>query len=162
MNDNLSIADIAVLKSEVAGLHLAINEVSAKMDLVLSMRVELSVQGERLEHATLELGRTRDAMNKEIGILEQRADTQMTATQDTRKRLDAWLNRGLGASVTLSIVFGLIQYFVLEKVDSLNSLSSLVAQNSAKIELILRAGKFDKGTAHSHDETGDVEESGNE
>lgn len=152
MNDNLSIADIAVLKSEVAGLHLAINEVSAKMDLVLSMRVELSVQGERLEHAALELGRTRDAINKEIGILEQRADSQMTATQDTRKRLDAWLNRGLGASLTLSIVFGLIQYFILDKVDSINSLSSLVAQNAAKIELILRAGKFAEDAAHVYDE----------
>ena len=141
MNDAISIADIAVLKSEVSGLHDAINEVSTKMDLVLSMRVELSVQGERLEHAVDDLNRTRDSMNKEVGGLEQRVDNLSTHSLNTRKLLDAWLNRGFGAAAVLTLVFGSIQLIVLEKIADLNAMSSLVTHNAAQIELILRTIK---------------------
>mgnify|MGYP003505145662 CR=1 FL=1 len=139
MSDVMNIADIAVLKSEVAGLHDAINEVSTKMDLVLSMRVELSVQGERLEHAVVELGRTRDAVNKDLGILEQRADNLNVHTLNTRKRLDAWLNRIFGGVAVGTLALGLLQYNVWEKLEQLEKLASIVAHNTAQIDLITRA-----------------------
>jgi len=148
MNDAISLADIAVLKSEVSGLHEAINEVSTKMDLVLSMRVELSVQGERLEHAVDDLNRTRDAVNKEVGILEQRVDNLQTHSLNTRKKLDAWLNRGFGAAAVMTLVFGLVQFMVLEKIADLNAMSSLVTHNAAQVEVILRAVKHSKLEFH--------------
>lgn len=139
MNDAISIADIAVLKSEVSGLHDAINEVSTKMDLVLSMRVELSVQGERLEHAVGDLNRTRDAMNREVGVLEQRVDNLSTHTLNTRKKLDAWLNRIVGGVAVGTLALGLLQYSILDKLRELESLSSVVSHNTAQIDSITRA-----------------------
>jgi len=139
MSDAISIADIAVLKSEVSGLHEAINEVSTKMDLVLSMRVELSVQGERLEHAVGDLNRTRDAMNREVGVLEQRVDNLSTHTLNTRKKLDAWLNRIVGGVAVGTLALGLLQYSILDKLRELESLSSVVSHNTAQIDFITRA-----------------------
>jgi len=141
MNDVMNIADIAVLKSEVAGLHDAINEVSTKMDLVLSMRVELSVQGERLEQAMTESGRIRDALNKDIGQLEVKTDNLVTHSKNTRAKLDAWLNRIAGGVVVGSLLMGVLQYVVLGKLTELERMSSIVSHNTAQIDLITRAIK---------------------
>ena len=139
MNDAISIADIAVLKSEVSGLHDVINEVSTKMDLVLSMRVELSVQGERLGHAVDDINRTRDSMNKDIGTLEAKTDNLATHSKNTRERLEAWLNRIAGGVAVGALALGLLQYTIWEKLEQLEDLSSVVSHNTAQIDFITRA-----------------------
>lgn len=139
MSDVMNIADIAVLKSEVAGLHDAINEVSTKMDLVLSMRVELSVQSERLEQAVVESGRIRDALNKDIGQLEVKTENLAVHSKNTRTKLDAWLNRIAGGVAVGTLALGLLQYNVWEKLEQLENLSALVSYNTAQINLITRA-----------------------
>lgn len=141
MSDVMNIADIAVLKSEVAGLHDAINEVSTKMDLVLSMRVELSVQGERLEQAVVESGRIRDALNKDIGQLEVKTENLAVHSKNTRTKLDAWLNRIAGGVFVGTVLMGVLQYVVLGKLNDLERMASIVSHNTAQIDLITRAIK---------------------
>ena len=141
MSDAVSMSDIAVLKSEVAGLHTAITEVAAKMDLVLDMHVKISVQNERLEQVVAEIGRVRDNINKEIGSLEVKTDNLATHSRNTRDRLEAWLNRVIGGVAVGTLLMGVLQYTVLEKLSSLERMSSIVSHNTAQIDLITRAIK---------------------
>jgi hypothetical protein len=128
-------ADIAVLKSEVSGMHAAIDEIGGKMDLVLSLRVDLSVQHERLERAIDDGRKTSETVYKDIGSIHVRLDNLDTHSLNTRKKLDAWLNRGIGAVAVGSVLMGIVQFIVLEKVESLESLSEVVTRNSAELSI---------------------------
>ena len=141
MSDAVSMSDIAVLKSEVAGLHTAITEVAAKMDLVLDMHVKISVQNERLEQIVAEVGRVRDNINKEIGSLEVKTDNISTHARNTRDRFEAWLNRIIGGVAVGTLLMGVLQYTVIEKLNDLEKMSSIVSHNTAQIDLITRAIK---------------------
>lgn len=139
MSDVVSLSDIAVLKSEVSGLHSAINEVAAKMDLVLDMHVKISVQNERLEQIVAEVGRVRDNINKEIGSLEVKTDNLATHSRNTRDRFEAWLNRIIGGVAVGAVLMGVLQYVVIEKLNYLEKMASIVSHNTAQIDLITRA-----------------------
>lgn len=141
MSDVLSLTDIAVLKSEVSGLHSAINEVAAKMDLVLDMHVKISVQNERLEQIVAEVGRVRDGLNKEIGALDAKAENVSKHSLDTRNHLEKWLNRTIGGVAVGTVFMTILQAVVLDKLSDLEKLSSIVSHNTAQIDLITRAVK---------------------
>lgn len=152
MSELMSITDIAVLKSEVSGLHAAINEVAAKMDLVLDMHVKISVQNERLEQIVAEVGRVRDSINKEIGSLETKTENVSNHSVSTRNHLEKWLNRIIGGVAVGTIFMTILQAVVLGKIDDLEKLSSSVSHNTAQIDLITRAIKtraVDIDTTHS-------------
>ena len=138
VSDAVSMSDIAVLKSEVAGLHTAITEVAAKMDLVLDMHVKISVQNERLEQVVAEIGRVRDNINKEIGSLEVKTDNLATHSRNTRDRLDAWLNRIVGGTIVAAVAVGFVQYMVLEKLAQLDVTMATVDRNSGQVEVLQR------------------------
>ena len=137
--DILSITDIAVLKSEVAGLHTAIDEISGKIDLVLSMRVELSVQNERLERSIEDGRKSHEGIYKDLGALTTRLDNVSTHSMNTRKKLDAWLNRGIGGFAVGTFLMGIIQYAIVEKVDRLSELSTTVETNRVELGVVGKA-----------------------
>lgn len=135
----MSITDIAVLKTEVAGLHTAIDEISSKIDLVLSMRVELSVQNERLERSIEDGRKSHEGIYKDLGAINTRLDNLNTHSWNTRKKLDAWLNRGIGAVAVATILIGWIQYTVMEKVEKLSELATTVEANKVELNVVGRA-----------------------
>jgi len=137
----MSLTDIAVLKSEVSGLHDAISEVGTKMDILLDMHIKLSVLQERSDQVMAELGRVRDGVNRELGTIHTKVDNVSTHSLHTRERFDTWLNRAAGGVVVGSLFLGIIQYTVLEKLDQLGALASTVATNSAHIDLLERGVK---------------------
>lgn len=159
MPDITNLTDIAVLKTEVAGLHAAITEVGTKMDKLLDIHVTLSVHNERLEQVVAELGRVRDSVNRELGTLEVKVDNTATHAKNTRDKLDAWLNRIIGGTVVAAVAVGFVQYTVLEKLAQLDVTMAAVDRNSGQVETLQRTlgdhisefertarGRFDGGT----------------
>lgn len=141
MSDALSLTDIAVLKTEVSGLHAAVSEVGTKMDILLDMHVKLSILQERSDQLMVELGRVRDGVNKELGVLETKTDNIATHSKHTRDRFEAWLNRAIGGVVVGGLLMGALQYSIIEKLDQLNALASEVQSHTSQLSLITRAVK---------------------
>ena len=146
MDDTVN-ADIAVLKTEVSGLHSAISEVCAKMDVLLNMQVQLVRLQERSDQVQQEIGRIRtdsetrlNAMREEFDarLDKLRADTEgaYRLSHEVRDLSNKWLNRAIGGFFVGGMLFGCIQYFVVTELTSVKSVVAATQSNTHRLDLL--------------------------
>lgn len=140
-------ADIAVLKTEVSGLHSAISEVCAKMDVLLNMQVQLVRLQERSDQVQQEIGRIRvdsetrlSAMREEFDarLDKLRADTEgaYRLSHEVRDLSNKWLNRAIGGFFVGGLLFGCIQYFVVTELTSVKTVVAATQSNTHRLDLL--------------------------
>ena len=130
--------EIALLKDQVAGIRTAVADVGTKMDLLLDMHVRLSVLQERSDQAMSEIGRVRDGVNQDIGSVNTKVENLHTHTLNTRHKLDAWLNRGVGAAFVATLLLGVLQYVIIDRLNALQGLDTLARTNATHIDGLTR------------------------
>ena len=105
--------DIGVLKAEVKNLADVIANIGAKMDILLSMQVQLVQLQERHEHTKEQL----DAANSKI-------DAAQTLASETAIKMTRYYSFVNGVMLAGTIFFGFIQWYVM------NMKSYFVMRNS--------------------------------
>lgn len=146
MDDTVN-ADIAVLKTEVSGLHSAISEVCAKMDVLLNMQVQLVRLQERSDQVQQEIGRIRTESESRLNAMREDFDTRInqlrTDTEgayrlahDVRDMSNKWLNRAIGGFFVGGLLFGCIQYFVVTELTAVKTVVSATQSNTHRLDLL--------------------------
>lgn len=146
MDDTVN-ADIAVLKTEVSGLHSAISEVCAKMDVLLNMQVQLVRLQERSDQVQQEIGRVRTDSESRLNAMREDFDTRInqlrTDTEgayrlahDVRDMSNKWLNRAIGGFFVGGLLFGCIQYFVVTELTAVKTVVSVTQSNTHRLDLL--------------------------
>ena len=107
--------DIGVLKAEVKNLADVISNIGAKMDILLSMQVQLVQLQERHEHTKEQL----DAANTKIEAAHLLANT--TALKMTRYY--SFIN---GVMLTGAIFFGFIQWYVVSQINHIEQMDTSI------------------------------------
>jgi len=107
--------DIGVLKAEVKNLADVISNIGAKMDILLSMQVQLVQLQERHEHAKEQL----DAANSKIEI----AHTLASETAIRMTRYYSFIN---GVMLTGAIFFGFIQWYVVSQINHIEQIDTSI------------------------------------
>lgn len=146
MDDTVN-ADIAVLKTEVSGLHSAISEVCAKMDVLLNMQVQLVRLQERSDQVQQEIGRVRADSESRLNAMREDFDTRINQLRsdtegayrlahDVRDMSNKWLNRAIGGFFVGGLLFGCIQYFVVTELTAVKTVVSATQSNTHRLDLL--------------------------
>lgn len=140
-------ADIAVLKTEVSGLHSAISEVCAKMDVLLNMQVQLVRLQERSDQVQQEIGRIRTESEAKISALKEDFDGRMTQlkkdtdgsfrlSHEVREQSNKWLNRAVGGFFVGGLLLGCIQYFVVTEIATVKTAVVATQSNTHRLDML--------------------------
>lgn len=97
--------DIGVLKAEVKNLADVIANIGAKMDILLSMQVQLVQLQERHEHTKEQL----DVANTKIESARKLAD-------DTAIKMTKYYSFVNGVMLTGALFFGFVQWYVISQI----------------------------------------------
>ena len=146
MDDTVN-ADIAVLKSEVSGLHSAISEVCAKMDVLLNMQVQLVRLQERSDQVQQEIGRIRVDSETRINAMREDFDTRLDKlradtegayrlSHEVRDLSNKWLNRAIGGFFVGGLLFGCIQYFAVTELTSVKAVVAATQSNTHRLDML--------------------------
>lgn len=146
MDDTVN-ADIAVLKTEVSGLHSAISEVCAKMDVLLNMQVQLVRLQERSDQVQQEIGRIRTESDAKIANLKEDMDARFThlkkdtdsafrLSHEVREQSNKWLNRAVGGFFVGGLLLGCIQYFVVTEIATIKTAVVVTQSNTHRLDLL--------------------------
>lgn len=104
------VSDIEVLKSEVASLHNAIDTVCAKMDILLSMQVQLVQLQERYEH-------TKETLNSSFNAIRNLE----TLSQTNNMTLVKSISLVRGFVIAIVILFGFLQWYALTEIENVEN-----------------------------------------
>ena len=107
--------DIGVLKSEVKKLADVISNIGAKMDILLSMQVQLVQLQERHEHTKEQL----DAANAKI-------EAAHVLASDTAIRMTRYYSFVNGVMLTGAIFFGFIQWYVIGQIKHIEQMDTSI------------------------------------
>lgn len=107
--------DIGVLKAEVKNLADVISNIGAKMDILLSMQVQLVQLQERHEHTKEQL----DAANNKI----TEAHTLASATALKMTKYYSFVN---GVMLTGALFFGFIQWYVIGQIQQVEEMDNSI------------------------------------
>ena len=146
MDDTVN-TDIAVLKTEVSGLHSAISEVCAKMDVLLNMQVQLVRLQERSDQVQQEIGRVRTDSESRLNAMREDFDTRLNQLRadtegayrlahEVRDLSNKWLNRAIGGFFVGGLLFGCIQYFVVTELTSVKAVVAATQSNTHRLDLL--------------------------
>jgi len=117
--------DIGVLKSEVKALTGLITNINTKMDILLSMQVQLVQLQERHEHTKEQL----DAADSRIASVHKLAvDTSTTMTK--------YHSFVAGVILTGSVLFGFIQWYVVSQINEIKRLNASVQLIERRLDAI--------------------------
>jgi hypothetical protein len=118
--------DIEVLKVEVQGLHRAITDVSVKMDVLLSLQVQLVRLQEQHDN-------TRKALDRAFEKIRDVSE-ESTATANRINTTQALVRGAAGVGVLL---FAFAQWYAMSKIEAIEG-------NTALIQIIdRRIGKIE-------------------
>lgn len=104
------VSDIEVLKSDVASLHSAIDTVCAKMDILLSMQVQLVQLQERHEH-------TKETLNSSFNAIRNLE----TLSQTNNMTLVKSISLVRGFVIAIVILFGFLQWYALTEIENVEN-----------------------------------------
>lgn len=107
--------DIGVLKAEVKNLADAISNVGAKMDILLSMQVQLVQLQERHEHAKEQL----DAANAKI-------DAAQALASETAIRMTKYYSFVNGVMLAGALFFSFIQWYVISQIRHVEEMDNAI------------------------------------
>lgn len=107
--------DIGVLKAEVKNLADVISNIGAKMDILLSMQVQLVQLQERHEHAKEQL----DAANAKI-------DAAQALASETAIRMTKYYSFVNGVMLAGALFFGFIQWYVISQIRHVEEMDNSI------------------------------------
>ena len=107
--------DIGVLKAEVKNLAGVISNVGAKMDILLSMQVQLVQLQERHEHAKEQL----DAANAKI-------DAAQALASETAIRMTKYYSFVNGVMLAGALFFSFIQWYVISQIRHVEEMDNAI------------------------------------
>lgn len=107
--------DIGVLKAEVKNLADAISNVGAKMDILLSMQVQLVQLQERHEHAKEQL----DTANAKI-------DAAQALASETASQMTKYYSFINGVMLSGALFFGFIQWYVISQINHVKEMDDTI------------------------------------
>lgn len=107
--------DIGVLKVEVKNLADVISNVGVKMDVLLSMQVQLVQLQERHEHAKEQL----DTANVKI-------DAAQALASETAIRMTKYYSFVNGVMLTGALFFGFIQWYVIGEIQQVEEMDNTI------------------------------------
>ena len=107
--------DIGVLKTEVKNLAGVISNVGAKMDILLSMQVQLVQLQERHEHAKEQL----DTANAKI-------DAAQALASETAIRMTKYYSFVNGVMLAGALFFSFIQWYVISQIRHVEEMDNTI------------------------------------
>lgn len=132
--------DIGVLKAEVKNLTDVISNIGAKMDILLSMQVQLVQLQERHEHTKEQL----DAANTKI----EAAHILAAETAIKMTRYYSFIN---GVMLTGAIFFGFIQWYVVSQVNHIEQMDTSIQVIERRLDALGAKTWFDAGKGKPHE-----------
>lgn len=117
--------DIGVLKAEVKNLADVISSIGAKMDILLSMQVQLVQLQERHEHTKEQL----DTANGKIAAAHALAN-------ETSIRMTKYYSFVNGVMLTGALFFGFIQWYVIDQINNVEKMETSIQVIERKLEAI--------------------------
>ena len=132
--------DIGVLKAEVKNLADVISNIGAKMDILLSMQVQLVQLQERHEHTKEQL----DTANSKI----EAAQTLASETAIKMTRYYSFIN---GVMLTGAIFFGFIQWYVVSQINHIEQMDTSIQVIERRLDSLGSKTWFDAGKEKPHE-----------
>lgn len=111
-SDIVQHVDIEVMKAEMATIREAIQNVGAKMDVVLQMQITLTQLQERTEHSRLALDRAFTS------IREIKSSVELVSSEQSRAM--GFVKGGAAIGV---ILFAFAQYYMGQQINSLKEVT---------------------------------------
>lgn len=121
-------SDIEVLKTEVRGLHGAVSDIGAKMDVLLALQAQMVRLQEQHDNTRAALDRAFEAISN-----------VKTTANSTEGRFIFWRGLFLGGAFVGSILFGFAQWYVLQQLHALNEVADQA--NGFNLRLTLMENK---------------------
>lgn len=136
MADTAMQTEIALLNQEVASLHRIVGDVNTKVDLLVTMQLNLQRLQDRTDHHEAAFRKSEEDQRRTTEKLRNDLDNCFKVANGARDSLSSWINRGVGGLVVGSLLLGSLQWFVLRELASYRSDAELTQTNSAHIEKI--------------------------
>lgn len=104
--------DLEVMKSEISGLRGAMQEVGAKMDLIINMQLSITTLQERNSHQQAALDRAFSSIKEVRNIADSATSSHATLLSFVR-----------GGAFVGAILFAFAQWYVLQQISRLEDVS---------------------------------------
>jgi phage shock protein A len=117
--------DIEVLRTEIGALRTNVSEVGAKMDMLLSMQVQLVGLQKDIEHTRASVDRAFDGLRtaKELAV-------------STDNKLSKAISAGRGAGLVGAVLFAFAQWYMLEQLQAIKDTSASVVAVERRLHYI--------------------------
>ena len=114
--------DVEVLKADMRNLQTSVSEVSAKMDMLLSMQVQLARLQEQHDH-------TRQAVDRAFNSLKDTRDR----SEQTEGKVAKALSFVRGGALVGALLFGFAQWYVLQQLEIIKQVEANVTAIDRRI-----------------------------
>jgi hypothetical protein len=128
--------EIALLNQEVASLHRIVGDVNTKVDLLVSMQLNLQRLQDRTDHHEAAFRKSEEDQRRATEKLRNDLDNCFKVANGARDSLSSWVNRGFGGLVVGGLLLGCLQWFVLRELATYRDGAEVTQANSAHIEKI--------------------------
>jgi hypothetical protein len=136
MADATMQTEIALLNQEVASLHRIVGDVNTKVDLLVSMQLNLQRLQDRTDHHEAAFRKSEEDQRRTTEKLRHDLDNCFKVANHARDSLSTWINRGVGGLVVGGMLLGCLQWFVLRELTTYRVDAEVAQTNSLRIEKI--------------------------
>jgi phage shock protein A len=117
--------DIEVLRTEIGALRANVSEVGAKMDMLLSMQVQLVGLQKDIEHTRASVDRAFDGLR-----------TAKDLAVSTDSKLSKAISAGRGAALVGAVLFAFAQWYVLQQLQAIKDTAASVTAVERRLHYI--------------------------
>lgn len=126
--------DSRYVESQFETMHTVMDKFYEKLEHVAGMATQIAVITDRQAQHALAIERCAEM----IRLLDERMEADIKhveeSNSETRKEVDKWVNRGMGAWAVAIILVTVIQYFVMHQIQDYTNHNNMIDQAVTSID----------------------------